>query len=341
MTHSGRHSGPHWAHSAHSGGAHSGGRRGAALFCVLLCILAYVPPGAPALGASLSRAPAEAVRVIARQPHDPTAFTQGFLLRRGVYYESTGLYGQSSVRRVDPATGRVLALRALPAPIFGEGLDLCRDENGRERLVQLTWRQGIMLTYDPQTLTPKDSRPLRGEGWGLACRGGEAVLSDGTDTLRILDARTLRETGRSLRVRDGGAPVPRINELEWVNGWLVANIWQEDRVAVIRPDNGQVALWLNLSVLRRELAESADKAGRTGRQNGPEAANGVAYDPDADGGRGALLLTGKRWDRVFAVALPELLRRPPRSASAQGAGARGASARGGSARGASARGKAR
>ena len=266
--------------------------------------------GPEARGQSQGYAPTETVRIIARRPHDPAAFTQGFLLRQGVSYESTGLYGHSSVRRVDPATGRVLALRLLPAKYFGEGLDLCGPQNAR-RLVQLTWREGVLFTYAPATLAPLGAHPLRGEGWGLACRGRVAVVSDGTDTLRILDARTLDETGRSIRVRDGGAAVARINELEWVNGWLAASIWQEDRVAIIRPADGRVALWLDLSPLRRALGN---------RDRGAEAANGVAYDSAGDNGRGALLLTGKRWDSVFTVALPELLRHPPRAAAGTGKG---------------------
>jgi glutamine cyclotransferase len=256
-----------------------------------------------ALGAGpAAPAPTEAVHVLFRQPHDSAAFTQGFFLHRGAYYESTGLYGRSSVRRVDPATGRVLAKRDLPMRLFGEGLALCPEGRGG-KLVQLTWREGVMLGYDPATLAPLGRHALRGEGWGLACRGNAAVLSDGTDTLRLLDAKSLKETGKTLRVRDGAAPVERLNELEWVNGWLVANIWQEDKVAVIRPADGQVALWLDLSALRAELPQ---KAG---------AANGVAFDPAGNGGRGALLFTGKLWDRVFGAALPELLRRPPAGAA--------------------------
>ncbi len=261
------------------------------------------PPAAP----DDASAPSLATRPLARLPHDAQAFTQGLILHQGAFYESTGLYGQSSLRRVDPATGRVLARHALPRTIFGEGLALCpKDSKGAPaRLVQLTWREGRILTYDAETLRPLGQHRLRGQGWGLACGTSEAsktdglVLSDGTDTLRWLDAKTMAETGRTLRVRDAGRPVERLNELEWVNGWLLANIWQEDKIAAIRPDTGQVALWLDLSPLRRQLSAEA------------EAANGIACDPASLGGRGALYLTGKRWDAVFVVELPELLRRPP------------------------------
>jgi glutaminyl-peptide cyclotransferase len=281
--------------------------RGLAPVLAALLVLS-LPAAALAAPKSAHGAPTQAVRVLSSLPHDASAFTEGFFLHRGVSFESTGLYGQSSVRRVDPATGRILARCALPARFFGEGLALCPETGRKARLIQLTWREGVILTYDPVSLRPLARFSLRGQGWGLACRGGTLVLSDGTDALRFLDARTLAETGQTLHVRDGARPVERLNELEWVNGWLVANIWQEDVLAVIRPDDGQVALWLDLSGLRRELARKPEMATAA---NGPEVANGVAFDPQADDGRGALLLTGKRWDRVFVAALPELLRRPP------------------------------
>lgn len=249
-------------------------------------------------------APAEAATVLLRLPHDPEAFTQGLVFHEGVFLESTGLYGHSSLRRVEPSTGRVLARRELPARLFGEGLALCPAENGGKgaRLVQLTWKEGVILVWDAATLRPLSRQRLRGQGWGLACDGRALALSDGTPTLRFLDARTLAETGRTLPVRDGGRPVERLNELEWVHGWLLANVWEEDRIAVIRLDGkgaGEVALWIDLSPLRRELAEGA------------EAANGVAFDPSGDAGGGLLYVTGKRWDKVFALRLPELLRRRP------------------------------
>jgi glutaminyl-peptide cyclotransferase len=268
------------------------------LAALLLCLAAALPAWAA------DPAPALSLRVLRRLPHDPGAFTQGLALDNGTLFESTGLYGRSSVRRLDPADGRVLARTDLPARLFGEGLALCPEGPGAKdaRLLVLTWREGLILAYDPATLRPLGRARLRGQGWGLACRGAQLVLSDGTDTLRWLDAKTLAETGRTLRVREGGRPVERLNELEWVNGWLVANIWEQDRAAVIDPRSGQVAAWLDLSSLRAELPASA------------EVANGVAFGAagDAVGGAEALYLTGKRWDRLFVAELPELLRTPPR-----------------------------
>ncbi len=270
-------------------------RRAALAAALASCLFAGLVPVHAARAASA--APVQAVQELARQPHDPAAFTQGLAFDRGQLVESTGLYGQSSLRRVAPATGRVLARHKLPPELFGEGLTLC--PGTPRRLCQLTWREGLILTYDADSLGPRSRHALRGQGWGLAWQGDALALSDGSATLRFLDARSLAETGRTLAVRDGGRPVPRLNELEWVNGWLLANVWLKDRIAVIRPDTGQVALWLDLSALRRALSPGA------------EAANGIAFDPDGDGGRGALYLTGKRWDTVFVARLPELLTRPP------------------------------
>lgn len=293
------------------------------LAATLLCSLFISPLLAtwPGLAGQASPAPTQAASILSRLPHNADAFTQGLLLRQGALYESTGLYGQSSLRKTDPATGRILARHDLPRRLFGEGLALC--ETRPLRLVQLTWREGVILAYDPASLRPVSQGRLRGQGWGLACRGAELVLSDGTDSLRFLDAQTLAETGEACRVRDGARPVERLNELEWVNGWLVANIWGEDRLAVIRPESGpesgpgngpgkasgvwQVVLWLDLTPLRRGLSDRA------------EAANGIAFDPAGDGGKGALYLTGKRWETLFVVALPELMREPPYVARASAA----------------------
>lgn len=262
-------------------------------------VLALAALTRPSPAKAASTAPVLSVHVEQRLPHDPTAFTQGLLFHQGALVESTGLYGQSSVRRVDPQTGRVLALTRLPGTLFGEGLALCPARPGAApRLVQLTWREHQLLTYDAQTLRQLSSHPLRGEGWGLAWDGARLILSDGTDTLRLLAPKDFAQVG-SLRVRDGAHPVRQLNELEWAQGWLLANVWAHDRLAMIRPPGahgqGQVAAWLDLAPLRRELGPQA------------EAANGIAYDPETR----TLYVTGKRWDKTFVLALPPLLEHPP------------------------------
>lgn len=274
----------------------------AGITATILLALAALPltalarPGPAALPGS---APVLAVHIEQRLPHDPTAFTQGLIFHQGTLVESTGLYGQSSVRRTDPNSGRIVALTRLPGKLFGEGLALCPLRTGTmPRLVQLTWREHQILTYDAQTLRLLSSHPLRGEGWGLTYDGTRLILSDGSDTLRLLAPGDFAQTG-SLRVREGAHPVRQLNELEWVQGWLLANVWNQDRLAVIRPPGalgqGQVAAWLDLAPLRRELGPQA------------EAANGIAYDPETR----TLYVTGKRWDKTFVLTLPPLLTHPP------------------------------
>lgn len=289
-------------------------RRAAPTLLAVLALLLTLPladflPGSSAAPPALSpagqalAAPTLEVRVLRSLPHDAGAFTQGLLLHQGQLLESTGLYSQSSLRRTDPATGRVLAQANLPAGLFGEGLALCPPRPGAApRLVQLTWREGLILTYDAASLRRLETRRLRGEGWGLAWDGTRLILSDGSDTLRFLEPQTFAETGR-LSVREGQTPVRELNELEWVEGRLLANVLGQDRIAVIRlpqPPNaqspGQVEAWLDLSPLRQKLGPQA------------EAANGVAYDPQAR----ALYVTGKRWDKVFVLELPPILAQPPR-----------------------------
>ncbi|OGR38509.1 MAG: hypothetical protein A2051_03530 [Desulfovibrionales bacterium GWA2_65_9] len=255
---------------------------------------AHAPAQATATAQTLS------MHVEKRLPHDAQAFTQGLIFHQGELVESTGLYGQSSLRRTNPETGGILALTRLDKRFFGEGLALCPERPGKPpRLVQLTWREGRILTYDAVGLRQLGSHRLRGEGWGLAWDGARLILSDGTDTLRLLQPDDFAQTGQ-LNVRDGSKPVRELNELEWVGGWLLANVLGQDRIAVIRPPGtskpGQVAAWLDISALRQELGPQA------------EAANGVAFDPQAR----KLFVTGKRWDTVFVLALPPLLEQPPR-----------------------------
>ena len=247
-------------------------------------------PPEPAVGAAASAvgAPASApvVRpeVVAEYPHDPAAFTQGLLVEGGALYESTGLYGASSVRRVDLASGRVLDSLRLGAESFGEGLAALDG-----RLYQATWREGRAFVYDQATLAPLDTLALSGEGWGLASSGDHLVLSDGSDRLRWLDPATFAPV-REVRVRDGGRPVRQLNELEVVGGLVYANVWQTGWIAVIDPESGAVLRWLDLSALHaRHLAEGRDVL------------NGIAFDERS----GRLLVTGKLWPTVYALDLPE------------------------------------
>jgi glutaminyl-peptide cyclotransferase len=196
-------------------------------------------------------------------------------------FESTGLYGHSELRRVDLRSGRVLASRALPANRFGEGLALLKN-----RLYQLTWQSGVAYTYDARTLAPGDSFHYAGEGWGLATDGTSLIMSDGSDSLRNLSPTTF-EPQRVVHVRYKGDPVYKLNELEYVNGDVLANVYQSNWVLRIDPVTGNV----------RELLDFADLF--PDRPASAEVMNGIALAPDG----GQLLLTGKLWPVLFEVRL--------------------------------------
>lgn len=245
-------------------------------------IVAALAAAAIALGACRrGERRSDAFDVTARFPHDPTAYTQGLLWADGVLFESTGRYGHSEIRRVDLRSGRVLASRRLPDDRFGEGLALLHD-----RLYQLTWQSGVAYTYDAATLAPRDSFRYSGEGWGLATDGTSLIMSDGSDSLRILSPSTF-EVERVVHVRYKGAPLYQLNELEYVGGELLANVYQSDWVLRIDPETGVVRRLLDFGDLYRDRPATA------------EVMNGIAVAPD---GR-ALLLTGKMWPVLFEVRL--------------------------------------
>lgn len=225
------------------------------------------------------------VRAVASFPHDRYAYTQGLVWHDGVLFESTGQYGLSSVRRVDLLSGEVRQRVTLPRTLFGEGLTVVGD-----RLVQLTWRSGRGRVYDLDTLEVVGDFRYEGEGWGLACDGERLVMSDGTDELRFLDMQSFAEL-RRLPVRADGRPVRQINELEWVDGQILANVWRTDWILRIDPDSGEVTAWIDLRGLFDYRAIPDEDA----------VPNGIAWDPE---GR-RLFLTGKLWPKVFQVELVE------------------------------------
>jgi glutamine cyclotransferase len=247
------------------------------------------PSGAPTRPTSTAPAPSagptiprrERVEVVRSLPHDPDAFTQGLVFHGGRLFESTGLNGRSSLRKVDVSTGRVLQQRALPAEIFAEGL--ARFDG---RLFQLSWQNGKGFVWDAETFEPVREWRYTGEGWGLTHDGTHLIQSDGTATLRFLDPRTL-ETVRTLEVRSEGRLVTRLNELEWVEGELLANVWMTDRIAVIDPTTGNVTAWIDLV----GLLPASERRPET------DVLNGIAYDA----ANGRLYVTGKLWPRLFEV----------------------------------------
>ena len=219
--------------------------------------------------------------IVRSHPHDPAAFTQGLTMADGHLYEGTGLHGQSSLRRVDLQTGAALQQIALDGRYFGEGVAVVGD-----RIVQLTYQTEVGFVYDRKTFTLLREFKYRGEGWGLTYDGQRLVMSDGSDTLRFWNPETFEEQGR-LRVRDGDMAVERVNELEYVDGALYANIWQEDRIARIDPKTGIVTAWIDMQNLLTA----------TERSRGVDVLNGIAHDPKT----GHFLITGKLWPWVFEV----------------------------------------
>lgn len=224
-------------------------------------------------------------RVVAEHPHDPEAFTQGLVLDEGVLFEGTGLLGRSSLRQVELATGEVLQRRDLPPELFGEGVTAYGD-----RIVQLTWQAGTGFVYDRETFAPEGEFSYDTEGWGITHDGDRLIMSDGTHRLFFLDPVSLDRTS-SVSVTWQGEPVDRLNELEYIDGHVFANVWPTDRVAIIDPSGGDVVAWLDLSGLL--TGDEAAEAGVT---------NGIAFDS----AKGRLLVTGKLWPRLFEIeVVPE------------------------------------
>lgn len=244
----------------------------------------------PAARAAPERLRVEVVRSFF---HDSQAFTQGLVFHAGKLYESTGLVGQSSLRRVDLATGAVEAEVALAPPLFGEGLAAADG-----RLVQLTWTSGRALLWSVPGLAPAGERRYTGEGWGLCFDGRQFVMSDGSDRLVRRDARTFEPIG-AIAVRDAHGPVARLNELECVGDAIYANVWQTSRIARIDARTGDVTAWIDAAGLL-----TPDEQRRA------DVLNGIAYVPSS----GHFVLTGKLWPRAFEVRFVATTVRPDGSA---------------------------
>lgn len=220
--------------------------------------------------------------VVASYPHDPGAFTQGLQYVDGVLYEGTGLYGHSSLRRVNLESGEVEQQINLAPAYFGEGIHVLED-----RIYQLTWQSQVAFLYDRESFALLGEFSYPTEGWGLTYDGETLLMSDGTSTIFRRDPETFAEVGR-FTVTDRGAPVVRLNELEYINGSLWANIWQTDEIVIIDPTNGEVTARVNLAgLLPQEMSAGADVL------------NGIAYDAEND----RIFVTGKRWPLLFEIKL--------------------------------------
>jgi glutaminyl-peptide cyclotransferase len=227
-------------------------------------------------------APVYEYEVVGVYPHAVEAFTQGLIFADSSFYEGTGLYGESSLRKVEVETGIVLKQRDLPAQYFGEGITALRDT-----IYQLTFTNHVGFTYvERDTFELIETFPYAWSGWGLTHNGTQLIASDGTSTIRFLDPHT-REEISSIQVQDDGVPVTRLNELEYIQGKIYSNVWFSNQVAVIDPVSGGVEAWLDLGGLRDSVAYY------------PQAnvLNGIAFDPEET----RLFVTGKRWPKLFEI----------------------------------------
>lgn len=222
------------------------------------------------------------LRIVRTLPHDPKAFTQGLIFYDGKFYESTGLHGRSSLRRVDPESGMVERSVDLPAEFFAEGLARVGGQ-----LIQLTWQEGRALVWNLTTMRKEKEFSYEGEGWGLCFDGHHLIMSNGSDTLALRDPETFAKRAE-VAVRRAGRPVRNLNELECVDGVVYANVWQDNHIARIDPRTGEVTAWIDAAgLLPPDEERRADVL------------NGIAYLPTT----GHLVLTGKLWPRAFEVEI--------------------------------------
>jgi glutaminyl-peptide cyclotransferase len=216
-------------------------------------------------------------------PHDRSAFTQGLEFRAGFLYEGTGLNGHSTLRKVKLESGEIVQQINLSPEYFGEGITVIN-----QQIIELTWRTETGFVYDQNSFRQLRSFSYPGEGWGLANDGAQIYMSDGTPQIRVWDPVTLHEK-RRITVRDGGAPVTYLNELEWVRGEIYANVWQTDRIVRISPTDGRVLGWVDLS----GILPAADRTEHV------DVLNGIAYDVLGD----RLFVTGKLWPKLFEIKI--------------------------------------
>lgn len=229
--------------------------------------------------------PVYTYKVINTYPHDRSAFTEGLVFEDGVLYEGTGLHGYSTLRRVELETGEILQSCELPSQFFGEGVTLYGN-----KIIQLTWQSHIGFVYDKYTFKLLQEFNYPDEGWGITHNGKHLIMSDGTETLHFLDPETFEEISQ-IEVSANNIPVTRINELEYIQGEIYANIWQTERIARIDPLTGQVTGWIDLKGILspEDNSETVDVL------------NGIAYDAEND----RLFVTGKFWPKLFEIELIE------------------------------------
>lgn len=243
---------------------------------LILAVVSIAMPGDDPL-------PVQRVKVVAAYPHDPAAFTQGLVVEENVLYEGTGHYGQSTLRRVDLQSGTVDKSMQLAGEYFGEGVTILNDQ-----VFQLTWKEGVCFVYDKQSLAPLGTHRYYQQGWGLTNDGQHLYLSDGSSTIYVLDPQTFKQV-RRIRVKQGRRPVDQLNELEFVNGEIYANVWYSDQIARINPADGNLLGWIDCSGVY-PASQRPDRE---------HVLNGIAYDAATK----KLYVTGKNWPRLYEIEI--------------------------------------
>jgi glutamine cyclotransferase len=252
---------------------------------VYSCLDIAKPPDYPNTKDSVASCdiPCYTYKVINAYPHDRKAYTQGLVFENGFLYEGTGLRGHSTLRRVELTTGNILQICEIPYQLFGEGVTIYKN-----KIIQLTWQERIGFVYDKDSFELLQEFHYSTEGWGITHDGKRLIMSDGTSILHFLGPETFDEIGQ-IKVSENDRPVSGLNELEYVQGEIYANVWQTDRIVKISPETGHVVGWINLEGLLRpeDRGETVDVL------------NGIAYD--VKGGR--LFVTGKLWPKVFEIVV--------------------------------------
>jgi glutamine cyclotransferase len=252
---------------------------------VIICIAAYIALGTrlPDNEQNVETPPIQySYMVLNTYPHDTSAFTEGLVYSDGYLYESTGLNGDSTLRKVDLRTGEVLQQISLDLQYFGEGITIIGD-----KIVQLTWQSQVGFVYNKTSFQLLGHFNYVTEGWGITNDGKNLIMSDGTSTLQFLSPETYERTG-TMQVRDGNMSINMLNELEYVNGTIFANVWHEDRIAMINAKTGVVEGWINLTGIDKNPISDPE-----------DVLNGIAYDSL----NGRLFVTGKRWSQLFEIQL--------------------------------------
>lgn len=258
-------------------------------------IYVYLHPTGSRPGISSRMAPTHSYRLVNTYPHDPDAFTQGLVFEDGFLYEGTGRKGQSSLRKVDLETGEVLQIHNLSDEYFGEGITIYND-----KIIQITYGARKGFVYDLATFDQLEEFPYTTHGWGLTHDGKRLIMSDGTSMLQFLDPESFQQVGQVM-VKDGDEPVIALNELEYIDGEIYANVWHTDLIARISPRTGQVKSWIDLTGLN----------GNRIRYEDAEVLNGIAYDQTNN----RLFVTGKLWPYLFEIeVVKEPLQQPPNPA---------------------------